>query len=75
MELKEVTGNLESLLIFFLFNRNSLLNLKEVDIDVTELTNHATAEDVDIKQLLISLIPCIELLNNEVVTDKMKNDS
>jgi len=75
LELKEVTGNLESLLIFFLFNRNSLLNLKEVDIDVTELTNHATAEDVDIKQLLISLIPCIELLNNEVVTDKMKNDS
>lgn len=69
-------GNLESFLIFFLFNRHNLQNLKEADIaNVEELDKHAATEDIESKVLVLSLIPGLEILNNEVVTEKQKNDA
>lgn len=74
--MKDVTGNVESFLIFFMFNRHFLQNLKEADIaNVEELEKHAASEEIETKMLILTLIPDIEILNNELIPDKLRNEA
>lgn len=46
--MKDCACNLESLLIFFLYNRKNLISLKEADIDKVEaLDKHAADDDIE----------------------------
>lgn len=48
IEMKDCACNLESLLIFFLYNRKNLISLKEADIDKVEaLDKHAGDDDIE----------------------------
>lgn len=88
--MKDCGCNLESLLIFFLYNRRNLMSLKEADIDKVEALDKHAAED-EVENLFVDeadpdltkgfagasltillLLPHLEILNNELVPNKLR---